>query len=29
VINEGQCIFHESHSEISLAGIMEHTTATA
>jgi bacillithiol system protein YtxJ len=29
VINEGQCIFHESHSEISLAGIMEHTTAIA
>jgi bacillithiol system protein YtxJ len=29
VINAGQCIFHESHSEISLEGIMEHAALTA
>jgi bacillithiol system protein YtxJ len=29
VIVEGQCIFHESHSEISLDGIMEHAVVTA
>jgi bacillithiol system protein YtxJ len=29
VIVEGQCIFHESHSEISLEGIMEHAMVTA
>jgi hypothetical protein len=29
VINEGHCIFHESHSEISLESIMEHAMVTA
>jgi len=29
VINEGQCIFHESHPEISLEGILQHTTVAA
>src|SRR6476620_4052536 len=29
VINEGLCIFHESHPEISLEGILQHTTAAA
>jgi bacillithiol system protein YtxJ len=29
VINEGHCVFHESHPEISLAGILEHITVAA
>ena len=29
VINEGQCIFHESHPDISLEGILQHTTVAA
>jgi len=29
VINEGQCIFHESHSEISLERILQHVTVAA
>jgi bacillithiol system protein YtxJ len=29
VINEGQCVFHESHPEISLAGILQHVTVAA
>lgn len=29
LINEGKCIFEESHSEISLEEIMEHVTAAA
>jgi bacillithiol system protein YtxJ len=29
VINEGQCIFHESHPEISLEGILLHVTVAA
>jgi len=29
VINEGQCIFNESHSEISLEGILQHVTVAA
>jgi bacillithiol system protein YtxJ len=29
VINEGQCIFHESHPDISLEGILQHTTIAA
>jgi monothiol bacilliredoxin len=29
VINEGQCIFHESHPEISLEGILQHVTVAA
>lgn len=29
VINEGQCVFHESHPEISLEGILQHATAAA
>ena len=29
VINEGQCVFHESHPEISLEGILQHTTVAA
>jgi len=29
VINAGQCIFHESHPEISLEGILQHVTVAA
>jgi bacillithiol system protein YtxJ len=29
LINEGQCIFHESHPEISLEGILQHVTVAA
>jgi len=29
VINEGQCIFHESHPGISLEGILQHATVAA
>jgi bacillithiol system protein YtxJ len=29
VINEGHCVFHESHPEISLAGILQHVTVAA
>ena len=29
VINEGHCIFHESHPEISLEGILQHATVAA
>ena len=29
VINHGQCVFHESHPEISLEGILQHATVAA
>lgn len=29
VINEGRCIFHESHPGISLEGILQHATVAA
>ena len=29
VINEGHCVFHESHPEISLAGILQRVTVAA
>jgi len=29
VINAGQCIFHESHPDISLEGILQHITVAA
>ena len=29
VINEGHCVFHESHPEISLAGILQPVTVAA
>jgi len=29
VIHQGQCIFHESHSEISLERILQHVTVAA
>jgi bacillithiol system protein YtxJ len=29
VIHEGQCIFHESHPDISMEGILQHVTVAA
>ena len=29
VINEGECLFHESHPDISLQGILQHLTEAA
>ena len=29
VINQGQCVFHESHPEISLEGILQHIIVAA